>query len=139
MNYHKVILIIGLPASGKSTYARNHINNSHTIFDDFITQFYNGKALKCIADGNNVCLIDPRLCIPSTYENILGQIKRYTNDIGIILFENNPQKSIKYSKIRNDKNKDNDTLVKTINAYSQKYSYDNYSQFDKIIIHDFGR
>lgn len=137
---NKIILIIGLPASGKTTFSKDLTD--YIIFDDFIRSFYNGKVIEEIIKKNKVCLIDPRLCMFNVFTNIINDICKYEKDIGLILFENNLEKSLNNSKKRrlNDLKlslnniKDNEAMIICIKKYSKIYSLDNYVGYPQIII-----
>lgn len=121
----KILLIIGLPGSGK-TYLSKTLKG-YVIYDDFISYFWNGKAKKDIKEGKNVCLIDPRLCIPeifSQYESLFFDMTG--GDVQIVLFENDPEQCIKNKPIRE----------KEIKKYSELYDTKIY--YDPIIykVHD---
>jgi hypothetical protein len=118
----QLIIIIGLPGSGKTYYSNQF--KDYTIFDDFVTHFYNGKVLKSIKDGEKVCLIDPRLCIFNVFERCITEIELYIprTDIKLVLFENTPSQCVK-----NVKNRDTRIVTsETIQAYSEKYKLNNY-------------
>ena len=83
-----VILVIGLPASGKSHYVQQHlIDDEYEVFDDFISNFYNEQAIQSIKAGKNVWLIDPRLCIPQVFQHYIQIVEQL-----IQKNVNNPQK-----------------------------------------------
>lgn len=126
MDNSKVIIIIGLPGSGKSTFALNM--TSHIIFDDFITTYYNGKVSHALSSDDKICLIDPRLCIPSIWTRYITKIEKYVDrsNIHLILFENNMEACLNNIKKRNDRiyNMEN-----TIKEYHKCYDIDNYKEW----------
>lgn len=127
---YQVIMVIGLPASGKSTYIK-HLQN-YLLCDDFITTFFNGEVLKKISEGHKVCLSDPRLCMMRVFEDVIRKIKPYTPTIKLILFENNPEKCIINSRTRNDK-RDGQKMEQCILNYSKVYLLENYKNYDNDI------
>lgn len=129
---NKILIIIGLPAIGKTTYA-NKIKD-YIIFDDFVRSFYNGDVIEEIKKGNRVCLIDPRLCMFNVFEDIVKQIQKYETDIGLILFPNDPDKAKQNSIARNDIKKDNTCLLNCIDCYSNVYSLNNYKDYSQLVI-----
>ena len=83
-----VTFVIGLPGSGKSTIVKEGAGNKcvrseatevfdkSEIFDDFLNEFYNNKALKAIESGKNVILIDPRMCIPYIWDKTVKKVEK---------------------------------------------------------------
>lgn len=127
-----VIIIIGLPGSGKTTLAKNDEFNEYVLFDDFIGSFINGKVIRTLKDNTKICLTDPRLCDISIFNRYISCIEHYVNrdKIKIILFENNPDLCLNNAKIRGDIDK----VKHTIEFYSNIYSLDNYSEWNHIIV-----
>ncbi len=125
MNY-KLIIIIGLSGSGKSTLANKMTD--YIIYDDFISKFYNGDVLKSIKSNQKVCLIDPRLCIPSIFTLYIKKIEQVIDksQIQLILFNNDPITCLKNIKNRNDGRVGID---KAINLYSIGYKLENYNSW----------
>lgn len=126
----KVIIIIGLPGSGKTTISNKFTD--YLIFDDFLNKFYDGKVLEAMQLNKKICLIDPRLCIYEIFNKYMDIIKTNINknDIHLILFRNEPEKCIANVTIRND---DRNGIIETINKYSVKYSLDNYADYSSHI------
>lgn len=125
----ELIVIIGLCGSGKSSLCYKY--NTHVIFDDFITHFYNGKLIDTIKEGNKVCIADPRLCIYKTFTRYIKQIELYTTNIELILFENNPTQCLINIGNRNDGRKG---IENTIMKYSELYNLANYWDYKHKII-----
>src|SRR5205085_12093856 len=100
MSNHQVLIIIGLPGCGKTTYSQ-HLND-YIIFDDFINKFYDGFAIKAIQLGKSICLIDPRLCINNIFCKYIREIEKYIEreNIKLVLFENNPDQCLRNIKSR---------------------------------------
>lgn len=116
-----VWLVVGLPGSGKSTMFKNLTDR--VVHDDFLDNFYNGRVISAIKRGQRVCLMDPRLCFKKTFDRVILQIP--SNNIFIILFENNPQRCIKNIKIRN---RPMDTEQQLL-LFSQHYDLNNYREY----------
>ncbi len=95
---NKSILIVGLPASGKTTYAKNHLKEYYLIDDpkDF------NKDITPYLD-RNVVITDPYFCDGK----ILKKAEAMLFDNGMIVekiyFENNPEKALKNSLCRESK------------------------------------
>lgn len=126
MAKNRLIIIIGLPGSGK-TYIMNKLNN-FIIFDDFIQSFYDGNLIDLIKAGNKVCITDPRLCLPNIFNIYIKKILKYITikQIFIILFENNPKQCLINIKHRNDNRR---LVADTIINYSKYYNLTHYINF----------
>lgn len=122
----QLIIIIGLPKSGKTTFSKQL--NQYLIFDDFITKYYNGNVESALKSKQKVCLIDPRLCIPDIFLQYITEIENYIDrkNILLILFENDPTNCLKNASKY-------PTLHNTIINYTQKYDLTNYQQWRYVI------
>lgn len=127
----QVIIIIGLPGSGKTTLSNTFID--YLLFDDFISTFYDGKVIAALKSGNKVCLNDPRLCIYDIFIKYMDIIEKYVDkqNIQLILFENNPTTCLSNVKHRNDGRKG---IELCIIQYSELYDHNNYSAYKNAII-----
>lgn len=128
-----LIIIIGLPGSGKTTLSNELKEESYVVYDDFITHFYNGQAVQDIKNNKKVCLNDPRLCSYEIFERQMDTILKFiTKDkIKLILFENNPEKCLKNVQVRDDERKG---IENTINHYSKIYDVDKYKDYHHIVL-----
>lgn len=123
-----VLIVIGLPGSGKSHYSVDL--KDYIVYDDCLFSFYDGKALTDIKKGRNVCLNDPRLCDFLSFERLIEKIKVFTGDISLVLFTNNPEQCLK-----NTHNRDNKRgISKSILQYSKIYNLENYKQYKHVIL-----
>ena len=50
-----MIIIIGLPGSEKTCMSQQFSN--YEIYDDFISEFYNGKMIKSLKTNKNICIL----------------------------------------------------------------------------------
>lgn len=121
----QIIIIIGLPCSGKSNLCDKFNLNGYDIFDDFIFTFYDGKLMSQLISGKKICLTDPRLCDYTLFQKYVTLFEKYIKreNIHIILFENDYVKCINNAKKRDDKRKQ---IENTIMKYSKIYSISNY-------------
>jgi len=129
-----LVIIIGLPGSGKTTYFNNNKENlfkNYIYHDDFISNFFNGELMNDIKENKNVCISDPRLCNIEKFNNYLKVFLEFKDkkEIKLILFENNKNKCLENAKHRNKKN-----VNKTIELLSNIYNLDNYNSFHFEII-----
>jgi cytidylate kinase len=124
-----MLIIIGLAGSGKTTYFQQNLSNKYELFDDFISNFFDGEIIKKI--NEEICLIDPRLCDFEMFKNVMIEIEKYIDrsKIKLLLFENNPEGCILNSRMRHKKN-----VEKMIEIYSKKYDLDNYRDYDYEIL-----
>jgi len=128
-----LIIIIGLPGSGKTTLANELKEEGYEIYDDFITHFYDGKAIQDIKNNKKVCLNDPRLCSYEIFQRQMNTILKFiTKDkIKLILFENNPEKSLINATGRKDERQG---IKETIEHYSKIYDIYKYMDYNHVIL-----
>lgn len=131
-----VIIVVGLPVSGKSIYIKNNSIDCDIIYDNFITKFNNKKIIMNLKNDKNdkkIYLIDPRLCNFKTFSKYVEYIQEYVEkkDISLILFKNEKNKCLEnLQKYRNN----NQSLYKSIiNFYSNIYDLNNYSEYNSVI------
>ena len=132
-NNYRLIIVIGLSHSGKTTYCKKYIS-SHILYDDFIPYFYEGKIVRDIKDNKKkLVLNDPRLCNYTIFQLYMNIFEKYVKkkDILLILFQNNVQKCIKNIK-KDDTLKD--AIQKYIEYHSKTYDIKNYKEYNNIII-----
>lgn len=134
MNYdnYQLIIIIGLPGSGKTTLSNKMTD--HIIFDDFITHFYNGNLIKELQTNKKLCINDPRLCHFDIFNKYITIINKYIDksNILLLLFQNDITNCINNLKKTYD-GKLLDSKITSLNNYSKLYDPNNYSQW----IHQF--
>ena len=118
-------IIIGLPASGKTTYYHNELNElSHLKFyDDFITTFFDNELIEDLEAGIDLCITDPRLCDINRFRDYMKLFNNYVKkeDIKLIIFKNNPENCLLNAGKRNKKR-----VERTIEMYSKIYNPELY-------------
>ena len=131
----RVIILIGLPGSGKSTYIENNIDiDKYLIFDDFLDQFFNDQIVEKLINGENVCLSDPRLCSFNTYLRVVRKLEKFISkdQIYLLLFENDKDKCLRNNSLRN--NSLRKRIEIDINNFSLVYNLSNYSKYQNTIV-----
>ena len=98
----KVILIVGLPGSGKTHLARKLVQNQGLkLFDDIDSL----DQLFCALKNQESCIItDPNLCDPSIRAKALKILKENFEELTLewIFFKNDPESCRKNVAFRND-------------------------------------
>lgn len=128
-----LVIIIGLPASGKTTYYNKNetLKTNYNFHDDFIFNFIDGELIEELKNGKNICAADPRLCDYKIFQDIMTIFEEYINkdDIKIILFENDKNACLLNANERKNKKVDN-----MIIEYSKIYNLNNYKNYNCEII-----
>jgi GTPase SAR1 family protein len=126
-----LIIIIGLPASGKTTYYNTYLKNDYILFDDFINNFYDNELIDAIKNNMNICAIDPRLCNYSTFTEFITIFQEYISkdNIKLILFPNNKNNCIDNAIKRNTIK-----VNRTIEYLSTIYDISNYYDYKYVLI-----
>ena len=130
LNSVELIIVVGLPASGKTTYCQQKYPE-YTLYDDYLDDIHNNTLSQHIQNNtysnqnNKVIINDPRLCDITIFKQQVEYFLTYVNinKMRIKLFENQPDECIINSQLRNDKDKDIN-LPEQILAYSQNYDLD---------------
>jgi len=124
-----LIIIIGLAGSGKTTYYHEKIDKRYKLYDDFISNFFDGEIIEKI--NEDLCLIDPRLCNYELFKKIMIEIEKFIDksQIKLLLFENNDERCLINAEKRGDKK-----VSKMIEIYSKKYDLKNYQGYDYEIL-----
>lgn len=134
MDKPKLVIIIGLPGSGKTILTK--INYSeYNIYDDFINNFYNGAIISNLEMNIKVCITDPRLCDYNIFKKFINIFQKIIDksNILLILFENNKDQCLINVKERNKSSK-NKFVEQTIANYHEKYDINNYKNYNHTII-----
>lgn len=123
-----MLIIIGLAGSGKTTYFNQHFSKDYEVFDDFISNFFDGEVMEKI--NEEICLIDPRLCDYEMFKKIMMEIEKFVDKskIKLLLFENNPERCLINAQTRKK------NVAKMIEIYSKKYDLRNYMDYEYEIL-----
>lgn len=123
-----MLIIIGLAGSGKTTYFNQHLSKDYEVFDDFISNFFDGEVMGKI--NEEICLIDPRLCDYEMFKRIMTEIEKFVDKskIKLLLFENNPERCLINAQMRKK------NVAKMIDIYSKKYDLRNYMDYEYEIL-----
>ena len=113
----QIILIIGLPASGKSTLARRLKKKSDVILDD--PNHYWDIYSYGIRTKGTLYITDPRLCIPRFLFSARKEIEKIFPFVGIeiIKIPNDKEKAIRQAKSRGDYQR----VKSSIESFSKLY------------------
>lgn len=94
----KIILVIGLPGSGKTNYIKKYNTNYHIIDDIFFTSNYIFNIKNIVKTNKNIVIAEPRLCILDRFDEfiklLLDNFIVSKDQIYIRYFENNKNKCI---------------------------------------------
>ena len=135
INKYQLIIVIGLPGSGKTTYMKDNIKN-HIIYDDFIPNFYSCKIIDDLKNNRKICISDPRLCDFDRFQKFMGIFTDYVkhNNILLILFKNEPMACVLNANTRNAQNTHIKIVQDSILFYATKYDLNKYQDYDNMII-----
>ena len=133
----QLIIIIGLPGSGKTILTQKYKKKGYKIYDDYIDNFINYKLMKSIISGKNICINDPRLCNIKIFNFYIRIFQKYIDkeNIFLILFKNEPGKCIK--NINNNNYYNDITKIQknnSINKLTVLYDINNYIDYKNKII-----
>lgn len=99
----QVIIIIGLPGSGKSTWIQNNIDESYIVYDDCLNESYFEKIFKKIKQGQKVIFADPRFCFYKNFDFFYCYLTKYLDkaNVQIICFDGADRDNICFQNIMN--------------------------------------
>jgi hypothetical protein len=130
----QVTLVIGLPASGKSTYLEDFIRDGVPVFDDFMKGSSSDDFATCLhlqrIEGHlkaarDVVLADVRLTDPEFYGAVVSRLHSITPELRIrnVCFENNRDQCLANSAHRANQQLENHLREQDLIArFSTRYS-----------------
>lgn len=127
-----LLIIIGLPGSGKTSYFNENLKDKYEFYDDFITNIIDGSLINEIKKKTkDICIADPRLCNYQTFLKTMAIFHQFVDksEIKLILFENNKDKCLINANKREGR-----FVAKTIEFNSLIYNLDNYKDYNYKII-----
>lgn len=128
----KITFVIGLPASGKSSFVEDFIREGVPVFDDFMkgapSAFARCRHLPKIRTHLNqdrdIVLSDILLVQPAFRDEVVRELAPHAPRIEWVFFENNPAQCLKNSARRaRAQNEDHQTEVGLIRDLSLRYTY----------------
>jgi len=110
---NNVLLIVGLPGSGKTSWAiQNMCNKNYHLIDDPKSIDLDIKPFL----GSDLIVCDPHLCNKKTLNYCIDYFKSNNYDVKVLYFDNNKEQALINSKKRNKK------VVKFIDIMSRIYN-----------------
>lgn len=123
----RILIVIGLPGSGKTTHVLNHLKQDDNFFiDDFSLNLDKIKEFK-ESGLQKLIIADPQLCFVDETE-IIKTLKSLVSEkflYEIIYFENNVEQCIKNIKNRNDGRLISEFIMR--NVYTKHYVIPKYA------------
>jgi len=95
-----VVLVLGLPASGKTTFCQSHFDDkTFYIFDDALFSASSEIVLsKLLEKGQKVVYCDPRLCSLDIFKKLYEHVVQCVDSpaqIAVVYFDNDPEQCVK--------------------------------------------
>lgn len=97
----RVVIVVGLPASGKSTYVEANFgtDTDFKVFDDFLYTFeIDVTIVSMLERGKNIVLCDPRLCSLVHFKEVLAIVSKVlvssNEQLFVVYFENDLDKCL---------------------------------------------
>ena len=132
-----LVIIIGLPGSGKTEYQKSNYKD-YICFDDFIETFCDLQLLNALIHNTiDICINDPRLCDINTFRQYLKIFLKYIrrDDILLVLFDNDLARCIENATTRISTSSNNiNKILFSINHLHSKYNIDNYQDYNCKVI-----
>lgn len=92
---YSLIIVVGLPCSGKTTLCHKYFED-YILYDDFISNFYDHNLINDLEKKKKIIITDPRLCDFKRFTEYLSVFLKYlrNDQILLILLPNNKKKSL---------------------------------------------
>ena len=123
--YPKLVVVIGLPGCGKSTFLQNY-DSRYRKHDDFIGTFYDNRMMHDL-HSHRIIISDPRLCDWNIFIKYWSLLKSLIQNLPVhwVIFDNNLP-----NVLRLVANTERDNTQEIIN-YAAKYDPHNYHQWKR--------
>ena len=145
-NNSEIMIIVGLPGSGKTTFAKAYKELSEQkmemaiVFDDIVGNSTYNDFINTISNQSmkNIIITDPRFCIENVFGGFVNKIENFIQKekIKIVLFENNKEKCLTNLKSREKNQSQFEKFAKSLNNLSKQYNTNNqiYKKYSNVII-----
>jgi hypothetical protein len=122
----RVVLVLGLPASGKTTFCQSHFDEKvFYIFDDPLFSSASEIVLnKLVEKGQKVVFCDPRLCSLDIFKKLYEHLVQFVDSpaqIAVVYFDNDPEQCGKNAHHHRD-NIDSD-IKRLADRYNDTIAY----------------
>ena len=130
-----IIIIIGLPCSGKTVLSNEYLNKGYKLFDDFLDNYFDNTLLNCVKNNENLCINDPRLCNFSVFEDLMNDLLFLIdeNDYNIIIYKNQPKQCINNLRKREINLNRKKRFYNSIIFLSKNYDIDKYLNYKYLL------
>lgn len=113
-----VLMVVGLPGSGKTTYVKNLPDSGYAFFDDpAVSEENMGKVKKAVSEGLDVVITDV-YCLSQNAREKAEKVLRYAGAkcVTWLFFDNNPDACINNVRRRNDGRSISEHTVRSMSA-----------------------
>ena len=126
----QLLIVIGLPGSGKSTYCSYF--RDRLVIDDFLNSMFNGDLIKYLKEGKKIIINDPRLCIKKIFIRTMAQLERLLDrkDICLLLMLVGLDQCILNIMRRQEKG-DTRNVEKNLEYMNTEYDLNNYKGYSR--------
>jgi hypothetical protein len=121
----KLVIVIGLPGSGKTNYI-DSAPKSALKFDDIIGTFCTGELMSGLGSGLDCYISDSRMCNYMVFKDLMSKTG-FKGVLKLVLFNNDVKSCIDNVRRKHSKNTSK-KIVEEIIAFSHIYFLDNYKR-----------